>query len=575
MFLNIKKIWDTLLPSEKTKSFYLVFLMFTSVLFETMGVGLIVPYVTYLVDPKLLSDLVRNYGINIDISNISELKVLIYGVIFLSLFFLIKNLFLAYFGWWQTKFSTDIRISVAGRLFNKYLFNDYAFHLKTNSAILIKNVSAECGRFMNTVQRVLIIITEIFIIIGLAILLFMIEPIGLSVSLIVMGLATSIFYLIARLFISRWAKLRVYHEGEMVKHLMQGLSGIKDIKILNREKSFSSNFNEHNFKFAIADRWYNTLQLLPKLWLEILAVMMLSILIVVVKLAGHGSSYLVPIIAAFAVAAFRIIPSMNRILGALQLLRYSFPSIQIIYEELKDFKKDNFIDNLKINKVKKLEFENEIILKDVCFSYDQSKEINLDSINIKIDKNQFIGIVGPSGAGKSTLVDVILGLLKPSRGQVLVDGKDISRLGNQWQSIIGYVPQEIYLTDDTIERNIAFGLDKSDIDIELLEKCLKASQVKDFINSLPDGIETFVGERGVRISGGQLQRIGIARALYNKPSILVLDEATSSLDIETERNVMEGINDLKGSITIISISHRLSTVEKCDKIISIKDGKIK
>ena len=574
MLLNLKKIWESLLPQEKTKSFYLVLLMLIAVFFETVGVGIIVPYVTYLIDPDLINNLLENYRLNIDISKISELKVLIYGMIFLSIFFLVKNLFLAYFGWWQTKFSTDIRISIAGRLFKKYLFNEYSFHLSTNSAILIKNVNAESGRFMNTLQRSMTIITEIFIIIGIAILLFIIEPIGLSVSLIVLALATTIFYSIARLFLNRWSKIRVYHEGEMTKHLMQGLAGIKDIKILNREKTFFKNFNEHNYKFSIADRWYNTLQLLPKLWLEILAVMMLSILIVVMKLSGQESSLLIPVIAAFAVAAFRIIPSMNRILNALQLLRYSVPAIDIINKELKNFNENSFNENDKTLTNTKIKFDNEVTLKNVSFSYDQSERINLDSINIKIIKNQFIGIIGPSGAGKSTLVDVILGLLRPSSGEVLVDGKNISNIGSQWQKLIGYVPQEIYLTDDTIKHNIALGLEENDIDSELLDQCLKASQVDGFIDSLPNGINTFVGERGVRISGGQLQRIGIARALYNKPSILVLDEATSSLDIETEKNVMAGINNLKGSVTIISISHRLSTVENCDRIIKMKDGTI-
>ena len=282
--------------------------------------------------------------------------------------------------------------------------------------------------------------------------------------------------------------------------------------------------------------------------------------------------FIIPVIAAFSASAFRIIPSMNRILTSLMVFRYSLPSIGIVYDELN--KTDEINNSKKFNHVEKISFNNQILLDSVFFSYEKEDSPTLENIKFEIKKNQFIGIVGPSGAGKSTLVDLILGLLKPDRGKVLVDGNDIHMLNRSWQKIIGYVPQDIYLTDDSIKKNIALGLNDNEIDEILINKCIIAAQLEKFIEQLDNGLDTFVGERGVRISGGQLQRIGIARALYNRPLILVLDEATSSLDIETEKKVMDGINQLKGSMTIISISHRLSTVKDCDKIITLDNGKI-
>ena len=569
---NFKKVWQTILAEEKTKSFYLVILMLFSVVFETLSVGLIVPFITYLVEPSFIINLQKYIPFDINLEEIPELLFLTYSMLFLAFFFLIKNLYLSYFVWEQYKFTTDIRISLSRRLFNKYLFDEYKFHLDNNSSILVKNVYQEATRFMTTLSASLTIFAEIFVIIGLAVLLLIIEPFGLIASVSIMGLAAYLMYYLSRTFLHSWSKIRVFNEGEMLKHLMQGLAGIKDIKILNREQSFMNSFDIHNSKFSIADRWYNTVKFLPRLWLEFLAVVMLVIIVILMKTTGKDNTFIIPVIAAFSASAFRIIPSMNRILTSLMVFRYSLPSIGIVYDELN--KTDEINNSKKFNHVEKISFNNQILLDSVFFSYEKEDSPTLENIKFEIKKNQFIGIVGPSGAGKSTLVDLILGLLKPDRGKVLVDGNDIHMLNRSWQKIIGYVPQDIYLTDDSIKKNIALGLNDNEIDEILINKCIIAAQLEKFIEQLDNGLDTFVGERGVRISGGQLQRIGIARALYNRPLILVLDEATSSLDIETEKKVMDGINQLKGSMTIISISHRLSTVKDCDKIITIDNGKI-
>lgn len=565
------QVWDSLLIKERYSSIFLVFLMIISMILETMGVGLVIPYVTYLVNPNLILELDKYFPVSSYINIDSKITVLIYGMTFLCLFYLFKNLFLMYFTWWQTKFATNIQISISNRLFKKYLSKNYKFHLQNNSAILIRNVSQEAGRFHSTLASIITLMTEFFVIISLTMLLFYIEPLGMTVSFILMAVSIGLYYFATRKLLSFWGNQRVFHHGESLRHLIQGLSGIKDIKIFNREENFFNNFKLHNSKYSQADRWYNTFQMLPRLWLEFLAVLMLSVLVIITVLFGKDSSMVVPVLAAFAAAAFRLLPSLNRILISFQTLRFASPSIKIIYGELSD-KSDNFYSNLEHNN-SKFDFKNEIALKDLSFNYDDQGSDILKSIDFKIKKNEFIGIIGTSGSGKSTLVDLILGLLVPNKGEILVDGENIHSKISAWQKLIGYVPQDIYLTDDTIKKNIAFGIDQDQINEHLIQESIKSANIDHFIDSLPLGINTLVGERGVKLSGGQLQRIGIARALYNEPSLLVLDEATSSLDLTTEEKIMEAINSLKGSITILIISHRLSTVEKCDRVIKIEKGK--
>ncbi len=572
MNATLDKIWRSLLKEERSRSAFLLLMMLMAVLFETAGIGLIIPFVSYLIEPDIIFKLNNSGYISSNLITMPSEKILIYGMIFLVIFFIIKNLFLSFFIWWQLKFSTDIRISISNRLFKKYLSNPYTFHLNNNSAILMRNISQEASRFQSTLNSTITLATEIFVILGLTILLLIIEPFGLIVSLVIMGSSITIYYFYARNYISFWANERVFNEGETYKHTLQGLSGIKDIKILNREKSFLKNFEFHNIKFSVADRWYSTLQLLPKLLLEILAVIMLVMLILIVTKYNPSAS-LIPVLAAFAAAAFRIMPSMNRILTSLQALKFSLPSVQIIFKELND--EDLLLKTKNEIKFDKFNFNKDLQIRNLTFKYDQSDQDNLAKVNLDIHSREFVGFVGPSGAGKSTLVNLILGLLEPTAGTIAVDGQSIYTNIRGWQKIIGYVPQDIYLIDDTIEKNIAFGVDENEIDHKKIKKCIEAAQLTEFVETLSSKLKTIVGERGMRISGGQLQRIGIARALYNNPKILVLDEATSSLDIETEDKVMDGINKLKGIITILIISHRQSTVAKCDKIYSISGGKVK
>jgi ABC-type multidrug transport system fused ATPase/permease subunit len=308
---------------------------------------------------------------------------------------------------------------------------------------------------------------------------------------------------------------------------------------------------------------------LPRLWLELLGVAGLATLVLTMMAQGRDLATIVPTLGLFAVAAFRLMPSINRVLIAAQALRYCRPAIDTLHEELKLAAPDPRLPGGAASI-----FRQDICLSAVSFSYAPNMAPAIDSLSICIEKGESVGFIGPSGSGKSTLVDIIMGLLTPTSGFVAVDGRDVQQNLRAWQDQIGYVPQSIYLTDDTLRRNIAFGLANDQIDDAAVARAVKAAQLEEFIGSLPNGIATRVGERGVRLSGGQRQRIGIARALYHDPGVLVLDEATSALDTATEKDVMSAVTALQGTKTILIVAHRTSTVERCDRLYRLVQGRV-
>jgi ABC-type multidrug transport system fused ATPase/permease subunit len=355
-----------------------------------------------------------------------------------------------------------------------------------------------------------------------------------------------------------------------MKHMLQGLWGVKEVQLLGRAEDFLQLFYRHSRRAAQIGENVALLRRLPPLWLEFLAVLGLASVVIAMLWRGLDIATIVPTLALFGAAAFRILPSVSKISGAVGQLRFTEPVIDNLYKE--------FQLEIPAGRDRRRgaapHFRSDVRLEGVSFTYPSGHARALSDINFTIKRGDTVGIIGSSGSGKSTLVDVILGLFAPDGGRVTVDGKDIRDDLRAWQDQIGYVPQSIFLTDDSLRRNVAFGIPAEKVDEAAVERALKAAQLDEFVTTLPEGINTVVGERGIRLSGGQRQRIGIARALYHDPAVLVLDEATSALDTATEREFMRAVGALHGEKTILIVAHRLSTVAGCDWLLKLDSGRI-
>lgn len=565
-----RKIWSLLNSSERRSLVVLSGLMIIGMALEAIGVGLVIPVIGLLSQ----SDFTANYpvlqSLVIALGNPSH-EMLVIGVMLSMVgIYLFKGLFLALLAWRQTSFAFGVQAQVSQRLFVVYLRQPYTFHLQRNSAQLIRNVISEVHVFVSGgIVPCMMLLTELLVLLGLCVLLLLVEPVGTLIVMSVLGAAACGFHLLTRNRIARWGEARQYSEGLRMQHLQQGLGGTKDVKLLGREIDFIEQYRVHNDQSARVGQLQSVLQQLPRLWLELLAIVGLATLVISMLMQGGKLEAILPTLGLFAAAAFRVMPSVNRILNAVQSLRYGLPVIDVLHAEL----------NLPAHEVDGTRspitrFHTTLELNDIAFSYPNAIEPTLKNISLTIKRGESIGFIGTSGAGKSTLVDILLGLLTPDRGKVRMDGANIHEHLRNWQDQIGYVPQSIFLTDDTLRRNIAFGLPNEHINDTYVQRAVQAAQLEDFVASLPDGLETVVGERGVRLSGGQRQRIGIARALYHDPAVLVLDEATSSLDTETEQGVMQAVRALHGSKTILIVTHRLSTVEHCDRLYRLNQGQV-
>jgi ABC-type multidrug transport system fused ATPase/permease subunit len=564
----MKKIFELLDPAFQKKALILLILMFFGIIVELLGLGMILPLLSILSTENMAEAYPQTVPLLELLGNPTQAELVFISLATLVGIYLFKGFFLVFLAWYQTNFSYSLSAHLSSRLLRGYMAKPYSFHLGKNSADLIQNLTGEVSQLTGATSNLLMLITEASAIIGIMALLVAVEPLGALTVIVLFGLLAVIFHRLTKKKLMAWGSQRQVHDVFRYQYLLQSFGGVKDIMLLGKAWYFTNRFQHHNTSAFNLNIKYATLQHVPRLWFEVVGVIGLVTLIVSLIYQGRPLEAILPTLAVFVAAAFRIIPSLNRMVAAVQTIKYAEPSINRLHAENLTFQE-------LANEVESslLSFREKIELRDVTFSY-EGTEGEFLNVNLSIPVGKTIGFIGKSGSGKSTSVDIILGLLQPNSGEVLVDGVDIQSNIRGWQNQIGYVPQTIYFLDDTLRNNIAFGLEANQIDESAVLEAVKLAQIEEFVTSLPEGLDTIIGENGVRISGGQRQRIGIARALYYKPSVLVLDEATSALDNATEDGIMQSIAALHGEKTIIIVAHRLRTVSMCDQLFLMGNGKV-
>lgn len=566
---KINYIFDA---KQKMQLVFMLFAIIVTTILELIGVVAVMPFVNVVMNPVTIekTPYLRWLYSNLGFSEINTFIAFL-GLI-LILIYIIKNGSMAFLYYYQYSYTFTNQKKMSSRMLNCYMKQPYLFHIQNNSADLIRNINSDVNMMFQAIISILGTISEACVC-GILGLYLLIQDKSLAIGVV------SAFGLFLLVFAKKYkeyfrkigAENRVYNAG-IVKWLHQSFGGMKETKILGRETYFQKQFDYNYNQWAELEKKYRFMQVAPKMVMETVAISALLLVIILKLLNGTQSAYFISTISVFAVAAIRMLPSINRITANIGVIMFNMPAFDAVYNDLKEietlvvaFEKE--IDNEAI-----LPFENEINLQNVTFGYPEKDENVLEDISITIKKHQSIALIGPSGAGKTTLADIILGILQPKKGAVLVDGIDIAKNSAGWRKNLGYIPQSIYLMDDTIRNNILYGQECKDE--HQLWKAVEEAQLKDFVLSLENGLDTVIGENGVCLSGGQRQRIGIARALYTNPDVLVLDEATSALDNETEAAVMEAINHFSGNKTLIIVAHRLSTIEKCDVVYEVKDTKV-
>lgn len=553
----------------------LIGMVFAAIL-EMVGIGLIPGYVTLLSDPdKAIGRLPEDWALRTWMSNTELSEIALYGAGLLAIVFVVKNSFVAALVYYEARVIRDVTTSLATRLFSTYVHSPYTFHMQRNPAELIRNVSTEVLQAMALLTNSIMLIREGLVLLVVFILLLILDPLVSLSTFFALGLAAALFYTVVRRALLRKGLLAQQHRARQYKAVNETLGAIKDAKILQRESFLIEQFDrevkgaQHNELYA------KVAAALPRLFLEVLAVSSIVVVSAIFVVAGRSVISILPVLALLAVGTVRLVPAVNVITASLVRIRNLSPSFDLVRDELVALEEEaSRRSAVPGHSPPENRFESTIELENVRFRYPAAETEALQGISVTVRSGEAIGFFGASGGGKSTLIDVLLGLLSPSSGRVTVDGRDIASDVAAWQRQIGYIPQDIYLIDDSIRRNVAFGLPDGQIDDASVSRALEAAQLDAFVDTLPDGVETVVGNRGIRLSGGQRQRIGIARALYHGPKVLVMDEATSALDGETEAAVVSAISKLQGELTIIIIAHRLTTLEGCERLYLLSDGQV-
>lgn len=540
---------------------------------EAAGAALIVPFVAMINDPSYLSTQAHLRTL-FEMSPFRTTNgFLIATALTLFIFFVIKNAFVLGILNMQFSFVYGEMPRFSCNLYRSYLNRPLAQHGRINSAELIRNVNTEVQLyFTNFLIPTLTLITEVLVLIAIVAVLLLIAPMPAIAAIVLLGGMTKAFYAAVRVRVNKHGQDAQHHNAERIKWVSQGLNSIKETKILGREDFFVKSFNFHENRFAESSRYAMLLNQTPRLFIETLAFTALFLGVALALAVGQNRTEVLPVLALFAVAAIRLLPSLNRVLLSLTRMAYYKPAAQVVLNS-SSFAVKSDANSQHTSRQSKLKNWKELCLHDVSFHYPASTHSLLANVNLTIKRGTSVALIGPSGIGKTTLADLILGLLIPISGKIEVDGQNIHSMLPDWQDQLGYIPQSIYLLDDTIRRNIAFGVQDDLIDDQQVWNALQYASMADVVRALPGQLDCSVGENGSCLSGGQRQRLGIARALYHEPQFLVLDEATSALDEATESEIAGTLDQLVGERTLLVIAHRPETIRRCHVKYDVSRGR--
>ena len=567
-------------PKQRWQFAGLFLLQLIETCLDFLGISLILPFVNVLVN----ADTLREAGWYVMVSGLvgsaETAPVLLFITLLMITVYIVKNAFMLFLLNLRVRFIGTNKVKMGTKMITCYMYKPYTFHLQRNTAEIIRNINGDVGGAFNVISNIFALISDVLIVIALVVYLLAVDftmTIGVMLAL---ALCSAIYFLFVRKKIRTLGRENRKVTARMYKAIQQAMGGIKEVKIMGREKYFAEVYNEAGIESVRIGKRYAVISAIPARLIETLC--MCTILgVLAIKIAGgENLTEVVPRLSAFAVAAIRLLPRANGINACINSITYNMPSLEALYDDLRESEREEAERLREIEQKKQQKKtvsvgqEEDIFVRGVTYTYPNKNEPVLKNVDLTIAHGSSVGIVGATGAGKTTLVDLILGLLKPDSGTICYGTLDIHEDYAQWQKHIGYIPQTIYLVDDTIRSNVALGIESDRVDDTTVWRALENAQLAEFVRSLENGLDTVIGERGVRISGGQRQRIGIARALYHDPEILFFDEATSSLDNETEAAVMESINALGSQKTMIIVAHRLTTLRGCDKIYRVDEAEV-
>lgn len=577
---SLKDVWHKLmyvLDSNQKKLGILVFVMSViGALFETVGVSVIIPFVQAMISP---SELFNNEYIAAILNYMhitAGSNVIIVMCFFVVTVYLVKNAYLVLLSWVRSKYSCKILRELSIKVMHSYMKREYPFFLKTNVGVLVRGTASDANGIYAIIYQAFRIVSEGLTAFFICIYI-MTADIGLALCVICIGLLCLLLIMVIfRKKLKRVSDLNWKYTSLVNRYMLETYNGIKEILVTRRQKFFVSRYEEAYSKQQNASVINMVSQEAPAYLIEAFCVSGIIIAVAVRVTGMTDTAAFVPQLSAFAIAAFKILPSLGKISNAFNSLIYNLPFLNDAYEDFKEVEsaEESLIveDNDFEKKIQNKRFDNLIEINNIAWKYPDAEKFVLRNLSLTINKGSSIGIIGESGAGKSTLMDTILGLYKPQEGFISVDGQRISEIPVAWSRMIGYVPQSVFLINDTIRSNVTFGINEETISDEQVWRALEDAQIADFVRTLPDKLDTVVGDRGVRFSGGQRQRIAIARAIFFDPDILIFDEATSALDNETEAALMDAIESFHGKKTLIIVAHRLTTIRNCDKVYRVEDG---